>query len=55
MLYDKRETNNTVNIHNKFFLNSNIIYPKSKIKIPHSSKLLKVLIFDLDETHWFIS
>ena len=50
MLYDKRETNNTVNIHNKFFLNSNIIYPKSKIKIPPSSKLLKVLIFDLDET-----
>ena len=50
MLYDKRETNSTVNIHNKFFLNSNIIYPKSKIKIPPSSKLLKILIFDLDET-----
>jgi len=50
MLYDKRETNNTVNIHNKFFLNSNIIYPKSKIKIPNSPNFLKVLVFDLDET-----
>ena len=50
MLYDKREPNNTVNVYNRFFLNSNIIYPKSKIKIPPSSKLLKILIFDLDET-----
>jgi len=50
MLYDKHEPNNTVNVHNKFFLNSNIIYPKSKIKIPNSPNFLKVLVFDLDET-----
>ena len=50
MLYDKREPNNTVNVYNRFFLNSNIIYPKLKIKIPTSHKFLKVIIFDLDET-----
>jgi hypothetical protein len=50
MLYDKHEPNNTVNVYNKFFLNSNIIYPKSKIKIPNSPNFLKVLVFDLDET-----
>lgn len=50
MLYDKHQPNNTVFVYNKFFLNSNIIYPKSKIKIPYSPKFLKVLVFDLDET-----
>jgi hypothetical protein len=50
MLYDKHETNNKVKIHNKFFLNSKIIYPKSNIKIPNSRKFLKVFVFDLDET-----
>jgi hypothetical protein len=49
MLYDKHQPN-TVNVYNKFFLNSNIIYPKSKIKIPNSPNFLKVLVFDLDET-----
>jgi len=39
-----------VHVYNKFFLNSNIIYPKSKIKIPNSPNFLKVLVFDLDET-----
>jgi len=49
MLYDKHQAS-TVNVHNKFFLNSNIIYPKSKIKILNSPNFLKVLVFDLDET-----
>jgi len=49
MLYDKHQPN-TVNVYNKFYLNSNIIYPKSKIKIPNSPNFLKVLVFDLDET-----
>jgi len=50
MLYDKNETMRMVHVYNKFFLNSNIIYPKSKIKIPNSPNFLKVLVFDLDET-----
>jgi len=50
MLYDKHQSSNTVNIYNKFFLNSNIIYPKSNINIPNSPNFLKVLVFDLDET-----
>lgn len=50
MLYDKNETNRMVYVHNKFFLNSKIIYPKSNIKIYTSPKYIKVLVFDLDET-----
>jgi hypothetical protein len=45
MLYDKYDT---VTVHNKYYLSSKLTYPKSNIKIP--KKLLKVLIFDLDET-----
>lgn len=45
MLYDKYDT---VTLHNKYYLSSKLTYPKSNIKIP--KKLLKVLIFDLDET-----
>ena len=47
MLYDKYDTN-MVNVYNKYYLSSTLRYPKSTIKIP--KKLLKVLIFDLDET-----
>jgi hypothetical protein len=48
MLYDKHV--GTVNVYNKYYLNSKIRYPRSNIKIPLSQKYLKVLVFDLDET-----